>query len=705
VELSSIELSDNAGGFVINGVSAGDVSGFSVSSAGDVNGDGLADLIVGAKYDDPKRSGNGANNSESGASFVVFGKTDGTAVELSAIELSDNTGGFVINGISSSDRSGNSVSSAGDVNDDGLADLIVGAVGDHPNGSVYAFSSGASTVVFGKTDGTAVELLSIEIESESGASGFVINGVSGFDYSGVSVSSAGDVNGDGLADLIVGANGDDPNGNSNSGASFVVFGKTDGTTVELSTIESGAGGFVINGVSAGDNSGFSVSSAGDVNGDGLADLIVGAFHDDPNGNGNTGFSSGASFVVFGKTDGTAVELSSIESGAGGFVINGVSADDRSGVSVSSAGDVNGDGFADLIVGAFRDDPNGNGNTGFSSGASFVVFGGQGSNATIGTTGVDTLTGDGTANQLVAGQGDDTLIGNGGADVLRGGAGDDVLAISDTAFASLDGGLGTDTLRLDAAITLNLAAIPNSRLSSLEVIDLNNTGSTVILNNDDILSIVGDEAANDLRINGATGDTLNLNSNGFGATGGTEVINAVTYDIYSNAALDTSVRLLVQQSIGVTDVDTSVVVFDLVNGVSSDHSSRTFNVNESYTIYVVVDATSSALNTTPTTANATWGSWSGGANLSGDDTVVLVSGDGAVVLGIVNGIVNGENESVNRWEAAGGSAALLDGNGDFHRYHNLLSVTNNVIGNSVSAGVLIDYGPAIPAGVLTSQGLV
>ena len=227
--------------------------------------------------------------------------------------------------------------------------------------------------MFGKTDGTAVDLSAIE----AGSGGFVINGVSNNDFSGVSVSNAGDVNGDGFDDLIIGAWGDDPNGAS-SGASFVVFGKTDGTAVELSAIEAGSGGFVINGVSNYDRSGYSVSSAGDVNGDGFDDLIIGAKGDDPNGE-----KSGASFVVFGKTDGTAVELSAIEAGTGGFVINGVSNGDNSGFSVSSAGDVNGDGFDDLIIGAWGDDPNGEG-----SGASFVVFGDDftGAATQVGTTG-------------------------------------------------------------------------------------------------------------------------------------------------------------------------------------------------------------------------------------------------------------------------------------------------------------------------------
>ena len=351
VDLSTIEPGSSSDGFVINAVLSGDKSGHSVDGAGDVNGDGLADLIVGAWN----------ASSGTGESYVIFGKTDGTVVELSEIELNANTGGFVINGISEGDLSGYSVSGAGDVNGDGLADLIIGSRDDDPNGD----KSGASHIVFGKIDGTAIELSAIESSTNSG--GFVINGVSAGDQSGLSVSGAGDVNGDGLADLIVSAHYSDTNGD-NSGASYVVFGKADGSAVELSAIKnsSDSNGFAINGVSEGDLSGFSVSGAGDVNGDGLADLIIGSRDDDPNGS-----NSGASHVVFGKADGVSVELSAIElnDNNDGFVIHGVSAEDRSGRSVSSAGDVNGDGLADLIVGASADDPNN-----LNSGTSHVVFG-------------------------------------------------------------------------------------------------------------------------------------------------------------------------------------------------------------------------------------------------------------------------------------------------------------------------------------------
>jgi hypothetical protein len=465
---------------------------------------------------------------------VVFGKAGGAKVELSDIASGTSDLGFVMNGAAIYDRSGFSVSSAGDVNNDGLDDLIVGAKNADPNGINNA---GASYVVFGKADNTAVNLSAIA----SGTGGFVINGQFSGSRSGQSVSSAGDVNGDGFDDLIVGAHWASPNGIVNSGASYVVFGKADNTAINLVDIANGTGnlGFVINGQFSGDQSGYSVSSAGDVNGDGLDDLIVGAFGADPNENSY----SGASYVVFGKTDGTKVELSAIVSGDGtkGFVINGAVLSDRSGQSVSSAGDVNGDGFDDLIVGAALADPNGS-----NSGASYVVFGGNftGAVSQLGTTGNDTLSGTAANDVILGGRGDDVITGNGGIDRLAGGTGNDTLIISNANFGRVDGGADIDTLRLAGAFTLDLSALAAVAIKDIEVIDLvaGSLNNILTVTRQTLMNL--STTTNRLMVLGGSGDTVN--AFGFTLDTGTITDKGITYTTYTNGAA----KLWVQQGVNV-----------------------------------------------------------------------------------------------------------------------------------------------------------
>ena len=261
IELSSLNGAD---GFKINGEAAGDDSGVSVASAGDVNGDGYDDIIIGSPFADP----NGVPMLARATWYSALPQASRPQFELSTL---NGTNGFQINGELGNDFAGFCVGSAGDVNGDGFADLIIGAYGADPNGN----RSGATYIVYGKESGFSANL---NLSTLDGSNGFQINGEAADDYSGYFAASAGDINNDGYDDIIIGARFNDPNGLSNAGASYVVFGGPSGSSadLDLSTLN-GTNGFKLNGVAAGDRSGVAVSSAGDVNGDGFDDIIVGAY--------------------------------------------------------------------------------------------------------------------------------------------------------------------------------------------------------------------------------------------------------------------------------------------------------------------------------------------------------------------------------------------------------------------------------------------
>ncbi len=380
----SVDLSDADA--ILIGEASSDASGEAVGGGGDVDGDGYDDLLVGAK-------GNDAGASSAGAAWLVKGPVSGSL----SLTLADTC----LVGEDASDYAGSNLDLVGDLDGDGLAEIGVGArnhtVGGVKGGAVYIVSTPSSgdidlstsdAMIYGETaydyastpgsagdvDGDGLDDLLVGAEGEDdegsgcGAAFLFLGPVSGSrstsdadgarfgeefgDAAGASLDGAGDVNGDGYADTVVGAYKADYSAVRDAGGTYLLLGSWSGTGL-LADADA-----IRYGTTRSDSAGISVSGAGDTDGDGHADLLIGAVYND-----EAGSDAGAAWLVLGPVSGTA----SLTAGAASWA--GESTTDYAGYAVSGGGDANADGKADLLIGAYNNDDGAS-----NAGASYLVLG-------------------------------------------------------------------------------------------------------------------------------------------------------------------------------------------------------------------------------------------------------------------------------------------------------------------------------------------
>jgi Ca2+-binding RTX toxin-like protein len=374
---------DGHTGFAVNGPTGGSWAEASASAA-DINHDGFSDLILGARYD---VVGNDAN----GSTYVVFGHAGGFAASFATSTL-NGTNGFRMGGVTYFQNLGSSVSSAGDINGDGIEDMVT-------------VGQGKAYIVFGHSGSFGA---SYSLADLNGSNGFVL--VTDDTSGATKVSSIGDINGDGFEDLLIGARNTSVGGQA-AGAAYILFGHAGAfsATVSAGTLN-GTDGFRIDGLAAFDSLGDSIAPAGDFNGDGLPDFIIGTRFADPNGLQN----AGSSYVIYGRAGGYVPTLDLVAlDGTNGFRIDGVLAQGQSATILAGGGDINGDGYDDIIV-TVPNEANGNLT---NAGGVYVIFG----HVTPPNT---DIIGTASGDVLVGHDGNDRIDGLGGADSMYGGLGDD-----------------------------------------------------------------------------------------------------------------------------------------------------------------------------------------------------------------------------------------------------------------------------------------
>jgi cysteine-rich repeat protein len=305
--------------------------GPTITSLGDLDGDGIIDIATGD---------NGADDGgiDRGAAMILFLNADGTV--KSEQRISSTRGGFT-GSLSDGDGFAIEVAFLGDLDGDGVSDMVAGARHDDDGGT----DRGAAWILFLHSDGTVKSHQKIS-DTQGGFTG----GFDDFDLFGESMAALGDLDGDGVGDLAVSAIRDD-DGGKNRGAVWILFLNSDGTVKSHQKISDTRGDFTGT-LHNRDSFGASLSTLGDLDGDGVVDLAVGVSDDD-----DGGVSRGAVWILYLNSDGTVKSHKKISSTQGGFT--GILDDnDRFGISVASLGNLGGTGAGDLAVLAWYDDDGG-----------------------------------------------------------------------------------------------------------------------------------------------------------------------------------------------------------------------------------------------------------------------------------------------------------------------------------------------------------